>query len=317
MRNPDTVELFTADGEPITASRPVVDAIIESAESDHLSETEISSLLSQKTREAIKLAQERVMERIAAEKALKAAALTFTTAEDWVFHRAEGGDVMIPYLENSGAEKLMHAFAVEIQRTSEDRVVHSEDETYEIVINGYVRARIFSDIWYPETGSRWSGDGFFSRGGKARIDPGDVRKSAITNFYNRCIKKVLGLRGLTKEDLEKVPTINADKIRTVTYSETGGGGGGGRTAISDILGEKHIAVFIPYEDMTNRDRVKKTAGVRFHREEHPVVGAKNLWIMPYSDANHKMVADLVADNGKIRFKVVEADETGGEEDSDE
>jgi len=39
--------------------------------------------------------------------------------------------------------------------------------------------------------------------------------------------------------------------------------------------------------------------------------------MPYSDANHKLVADLAADNGKIRFKVVDPAGNGSEGEGDE
>lgn len=307
MPDPENTELFDEHGDPI---KPIVAEIIEDIERG---ETSIIPLVQQRTKEAIKLAQERIFERILAEKALKAAALTFTTAEDWVFHRAEGGDVLIPYLEDSGAEKLMHAFAIEIKKLSEERVVHGEDETYEIVIDGVVRAQVFSDIWYPETGSRWSGDGFFSRGGSVRIDPGDVRKSALTNFYNRCIKKVLGLRGLTKEDLEKVSTVDTNKIRIVTYRETGSGSKGGGGSVTDLMGGKHIVVFVPYQDTNNREAVKKVEGVRFHREEHPVVKVKNVWLLPYTEGNHKLAADLKADNSEIRFAVVDPAGGGGGE----
>jgi hypothetical protein len=293
MDNGHTEEPF-----PIEDGEVIEGEVIEGA---------IVPMLEQRTKEAIRSAQERVLERIEAQKQLKLAALTFTTAEDWVFHRAEGGDAIVPYLEDSGSEKLMHAFAIEIVKDGEQVIRYPEDETFEVVIEGRVRASVFSDIWYPETGSRWSGDGFFSRGGKVRIDPGDVRKAATTNFYNRCIKKILGLRGLTVADLEKIATIDTGKVRTVTYQETSKAG----PAMTEIMKERHVAIFVPYEDTTNRERVKGVQGAKFHREEHPVVGAKNVWILPWSKENESMAADLGADNAKIRWQVVDPNAEGG------
>lgn len=282
------------DEEPIVIEGEVVEGAIV-------------PMLEQRTKEAIRAAQERVLERIEAQKQLKLAALSFTTAEDWVLHRAEGGDALVPYLEDSGSEKLMHAFAIEIRKDGEEVVRYPEDETFEIVINGRVRASVFSDIWYPETGSRWSGDGFFSRGGKVRIDPGDVRKAATTNFYNRCIKKILGLRGLTVDDLKKIATVDVGKIRIVTYQETTKAG----PAMSDMMRERHIAIFVPYEDTANRNRVKAVEGARFHREDHPIAKMRNVWILPWTKENESMAADLGADNAEIRWQVVDPGAGGG------
>lgn len=252
--------------------------------------------------DAIEEKRHQAEQRILAEQALKKAALTFTNHYDWVMQRSESGEDR-PYLQTTGAEKLIHAFGVELEVTSQE-VVNRDDSTYEVVVIGKARAQVYDDIWYPVTGSRWSGDGFFSKGGKVRIDPGDVRKAALTNFYNRAIKTVLGMRNLTMEDLEKCPSIDVSKIGRITYQETGAGGGG--ASVTGILAEKHIAVAVPYKDETNRSRLKKGTTCRFHREEHPTVGKGNLWLVAYTPEAEQLVADLKADNGEIEFWVVEA-----------
>ena len=288
------------------------DVMISKEEAESMA---IKPLSIQPTRIAIEEAKRRIIDRAEAERALRQAALGFTTHNDWIFHEAEG--VLIPYLEETGSEKLMHAFGIELEVDKvllEDHREGGEPDDFEVVTYGRVRAQVFSSLWYPIVGSRWAGDGFFSRGGQIRVDPGDVRKAAFASFYNRAIKKVLGLRGITKEDLDKVPTIDTSKIRTVKHRERRPGGrDNGGSMIGDILKVKHLAVFIPYEDVTNRERFKKVAnGSRFHKEPHPVTRAPNLWVVPYSETVEKLVGDLAADNGKIDWRVVDPANPSGE-----
>lgn len=261
------------------------------------------------TKDQIEAARQRAEARIEAEKQLKLAALSFTNADDWVLMRAESGEAK-PYLQTSGAEKLIHAFGIELEVTGDKLIAHPEDGTFEVEYTGRVRARAYDNIWYPVTGSRWSGDGFFSRGGKVRVDPGDVRKAAMTNFYNRALKTVLGLRNITLDDLKKCPSVNTDKIAQLTYQESGGGGAPGSGAsTTDLLTKKHVAVAIPYKDVTNRNRWKKFAGAKgtFLREDHPTIGQKNLWLIEFSEDAQRFAADLKADNAEIAFWVVDPD----------
>ena len=288
------------------------DVVISKEEAEAMA---IKPLSIQPTRVAIEEAKRRILDRAEAERALRQAALGFTTHNDWIFHEVEG--VLMPYLEETGSEKLMHAFGIELEIDKvllEDYREGGEPDDFEVVTYGRVRAQVFSSLWYPIIGSRWAGDGFFSRGGQIRVDPGDVRKAAFASFYNRAIKKVLGLRGVTKEDLDRVPSIDVSKIKTVKHRERRPGGrDNGGSMIGDILKVKHLAVYIPYEDITNRDRFKRAAeGCRFHKEPHPVIRVPNLWIVPYSDKIEKLVGDLVADNGKINWQVVDPTKSGGE-----
>ena len=253
------------------------------------------------TEQAITMAEQRIKARMEAESKLRKAALTFTNHLDWIAHKSESGD-LLPYLQDIGSEKLMHAFGVEMEVQGHERMDYPDTGTFEVVVYGRVRALVFSPLWYPVVGSRWSGDGFFDKG--VRTDPGDVRKAAFTSFYNRGVKKVLGLRGVTMEELTKCPSIDTNKIRTVTWSEGKGKGGGAQ--IPDILAQKHLIIYVPYEDETNRNILKKqVAQIRFHSEKHPVTGNSKVWIAPYSEAAEKLVADLKASNEKIAWKVVD------------
>lgn len=325
MTKAQTKELF--DGEPEVKTKTKVkehsgttldDSIPESADlaaievtapKEEVETTAIRPISFQSTKHAIEEARKRTLERAEAEAALRQAALGFTTHNDWIFHEVEGE--LIPYLEETGSEKLMHAFGIELEI---DKVVledyreqSGESDDFEVVTYGRVRAQVFSSVWYPVVGSRWAGDGFFSRAGQIRVDPGDVRKASYASVYNRGIKKVLGLRGVTKEDLDRVPSINVSKIRTVSHREKrpGGPNGDGGKAIAEILAAKHVAVFVPYEDVTNRARVKTMKGSRFHKAPHPILKKPNVWIAPYTPQAESLAADLAADNQKINWRVVD------------
>jgi Arc/MetJ family transcription regulator len=323
MTNTKTTKLFEDAPTELEPMKDVVpeapvedfdldDVVISKEEAESMA---IKPLSIHTTKQAIEEAKKRILDRADAERALRQAALGFTTHNDWIFHETEG--VLIPYLEETGSEKLMHAFGIELEVDNvilEDYREGGEPDDFEVVTYGRVRAQVFSTLWYPVVGSRWAGDGFFSRGGQIRVDPGDVRKAAFASFYNRAIKKVLGLRGVTKEDLDRVPTIDVSKIKTVKHRERRPGGrDNGGSMIADILKVKHLAVFIPYEDVTNRDRFKRVAtGCRFHKEKHPMVGTENVWIVPFADSVEKLVGDLVADNGKIYWHVVDPTKSSGE-----
>jgi len=165
-----------------------------------------------------------VQKRASAAKRLKAAALSLTGPLDWCRMKAKDG-TEVPYLQESGASKLIHAFGVEVrigepQRTSYPADKSHPDGSYEFVVQGEVRAAAFSQAWLPIIGSRWSVDGFFNKGGLVIPDPGDVRKASLTNWYVNAITKVLGLENVGWEDL-KDSGIDPERVRGVEFKSKG------------------------------------------------------------------------------------------------
>lgn len=160
-------------------------------------------------------------ERLAALDKIKKVALLLTNRHDWV---DEGGK---PYLQGSGAEKVARLFGVSwriFEPNEEDIGQGHYIITYkgEFALGGAIITAI---------GTRSSKDGFFKKykyAGDERIelppseiDKGDVKKSAYTNLIANGITRLLGIRNLTYEDLEKYAGIKRDQVSTVEYKKGG------------------------------------------------------------------------------------------------
>lgn len=234
-------------------------------------------------------------------KRLKAALLSMTNRFDWYSHRAEGEPDGVPYLAETGATKVMHAFGIQVVTDKGEKVPNPEGG-YEYVYTGRVRALAFSDAWFPVVGSRWSEDGFFTKGGKQRADPGDVRKAAMTNLYNRAIKLATGIKSITWEELETVPHLKAIRQAVRKIGFTGGAGGASAPAgtLSQMQKGPHLEVRVPYQNMTARTMVKNLP-----RDERYFTGKEgnpqNVWIVKYTKQLAMRIADLCAEHGDVKF----------------
>lgn len=258
------------------------------------------TLVSLATKEAIHSAVDRALARIEAVKRITMAVLSATNRHDWVRHGEDSDQDDSPYLQTSGCEKIMKQFEIEFDLQPCVTVGHPEDNTYEFVFQGRVRAHFFSDIWYPVVGSRWSGDGFFTKGGKVRPDPGDVRKAALTNAYNRGIQTALGLRNLSWEDLERYAGIKKAEVAKVSY-EGGKHKGAERTqaGTSAALGEgPRILVNLDYQDKTSQGIVKGLA-----QDERLWDGNAKVWVVKATKHNYGVVMDLVATGRGVKYKL--------------
>ena len=162
-------------------------------------------------------------ERLAALDKIKKVALKLTNPHDWV---DEGGK---PYLQGSGAEKVARLFGVSwrIFEPAEENIGQGHYIiTYkgEFALGGAIITAI---------GTRSSKDGFFKKykyAGDERvelppseIDKGDVKKAAYTNLIANGITRLLGIRNLTYEDLEKYAEIKQNQVTTVEYKKGGKG----------------------------------------------------------------------------------------------
>ena len=259
------------------------------------------------TDDQIERAIKRTLARIDATKRFKVALLSMTNHHDWYAHKSEGDPDGKPYLGESGAEKVIHAFSIEVEHDGGKRVPN-EEGGYEYVYDGRMRAMQFSDVWYPIIGSRWSDDGFFTRGGQRRADPGDVRKAALTNWYNRGIKTVCGIRTITWEELEAIPHLANLRKRVVSIGYTSGGAKGkdkGKPGEkSEIAKGPHICVKIAFGDEKNKALIKRIQPWNWNGTE----GCK-YWEIGFTKKNFGAVLDMhAADEDAVKFKLVNVPE---------
>ena len=293
----DVVEV---EGEVVEEEAPAPSteaAIIERAVTDITPE----ALADLATDEQIERAIRRIVARTKAIKKFKAAMLSLTNVRDWYAHAAEGDDDGSPYLAESGSEKIINAFQIEVRHDGGNR--HTVEEGgYEFVYQGEMRALVFSDIWYPVIGSRWSDDGFFTKGGTATADPGDVRKAAWTNWMNRGIKTVCGLKTLTWDELEKMPGLKdlRNRVQKIGYRRRGSGPAAAPGELSEIEKGAHIKVKCRKEDTVTQTAIKNLPA-----RDRIWNGSPDCfyWVVRWSKENFGTVMDLHAANDAVKFKL--------------
>ena len=155
--------------------------------------------------------------RIEAINKIKAYSLRLTQPSDWVDQNGR------PYLQVSGAEKIARLFGIS-WRIDEPIREELEGGHYIYTYKGYFS---LAGAEIEAIGSRSSKDPFFKRyvyvNGQRKelppseIDPGDVKKAAYTNCIGNGITRLLGLRNISYEDLEKVAGIKREQIAKIQY----------------------------------------------------------------------------------------------------
>jgi hypothetical protein len=148
-------------------------------------------------------------------KKIKQVSLSITNEDDWVIINN------IPYLQASGAEKVARLFGISWSNFSYS-VENLEDGHLLVICEGdfFMETRK-EKLCIQAIGVRSSKDAFFSRGGKLSakdVDIPSLYKSAYTNCLNNGIKRILGLRNLTIEDL-KAAGLRVEKIKRVNYGK--------------------------------------------------------------------------------------------------
>jgi hypothetical protein len=164
--------------------------------------------------------------RIDAVIKIKNVALKVTNARDWTDQNGN------PYLQVSGSEKIANLFNMS-WRIEEPKYEEEPDGHFTYSIKG-----IFSlgSRSIEVEGTRSSKDPFFNRYDYSQpkdpvtkkhpvlpphtIDKGDVKKAALTNLYGNGITRMLGIRNLTWEDLEKYAGITRQMIEgKISYNQ--------------------------------------------------------------------------------------------------
>lgn len=132
---------------------------------------------------------------------LLAVAVRATNANDWT---DQGGK---PYLQSSGAEKAARRFGVSIIDVIQEREDLTDDNGRYYVYTTTGKALLGKEC-IEAVGTSSSRDKFFGRqGGSLKpiqdVDIANIRKKSYTNFLGNAVRKLLGLNGLTWEQLER------------------------------------------------------------------------------------------------------------------
>jgi len=147
---------------------------------------------------------------------VKIVALKMTKISDWI---DQGGS---PYLMDRGAENVAIAFGVDISDV-QLRMEWAEDgrgRYYTFIASGKAYAKKLAR-YVEDIGVCSQRDRFFGMlGGKFKeidqVDMANIRRKAVTNLYSRLIKRVIGLMGVTFDDL-KLAGMDVSKIQKVEY----------------------------------------------------------------------------------------------------
>lgn len=147
---------------------------------------------------------------------IKIVALKLTKPTDWV---DQGGSM---YLMDRGSENIAIAFGVDISglEMKMEWVDDPKGRYYTFVASGKAYSRKLGR-WVEDIGVCSQRDKFFGMiGGKLKeiedVDMANIRRKAVTNLYNRLIKRVVGLSGVTLDDL-KISGMDVSKIVKVEY----------------------------------------------------------------------------------------------------
>lgn len=150
---------------------------------------------------------------------LKGLSLKLTKPEDWIDQDGS------PYLMDRGAENLAIAWGIDVFGLKVQGPIWEEDESgryFMFIASGTATSRRLGRS-LEDQGTCSQRDKLFGmRGGKLKeiheVDMMMVRKKAITNLYNRLIKRATGLLNVTFDDL-KSAGLEVSKITKIEYDK--------------------------------------------------------------------------------------------------
>lgn len=162
---------------------------------------------------------EQAERRIDAVIKIKQVALKVTNANDWVDQNGR------PYLQASGSEKIANLFNIS-WRINEPLFEEEADGTVTYTYKGEFS---LAGRTIEVDGSRSSRDEFFKKyiwengkkTGEKPLDRRDLKMAAMTNLLGNGITRLLGIRNLTYDDLEKYAGIRKGDIKGIEYKNSG------------------------------------------------------------------------------------------------
>lgn len=209
---------------------------LEEGEDERLVSQELSLISIPERGLSIERELEAIEQNVAFYNRVKIIALKMTKSQDWV-------DMGGPYLMDRGAENIAIAFGVDISNLAlkQDWAEDSKGRYYTFIATGKAYAKKLGR-YVEDIGVCSQRDKFFGMvNGQLKeiqdVDMANIRRKAVTNLYSRLIKRVIGLMGVTWDDLGAAG-IKRDALAKVEYrGGNQGGGPGGKSPISD----DHIA----------------------------------------------------------------------------
>ena len=162
---------------------------------------------------------------------IKQLSLKVTNASDWTNQQDK------PYIQASGSEKIANLFNISVMfLTPEPLYQEDPDGHYTYVFSGRFSMGIRGRSIEVE-GSRSSRDPFFKQNlyekdkdGKSKLvrekkieerdNKRDVRMAAYTNMMGNGITRLLGIRNLTWDDLEKFAGIKKEDVGKIEYKSS-------------------------------------------------------------------------------------------------
>lgn len=206
---------------------------------------------------------------------LRLAALRATTAKDWV--DLEG----IPYLTASGCHRIASLFRIRTRSVRTERVEEPNGE-YTIVVTGEACSELLDPGgWVEVVGTASSTDRFLTKGGRAKAAFGDVLKKAHTSFMGRAIRQLVGLSGLSWDELAALG-IQREKAVRVDYAKP------------VVEQGDHVWVQVGYRDKDRlRDLVRSKFGVSPMWD-----GTKKAWKIPRKAAEDPEIKAILLPTGQ-------------------
>jgi len=163
---------------------------------------------------------------------IKLISLKATNASDWILFENK------PCLQNSGCMKIAGLWGVSFESPQIEKETMKDDRgeyiTFTVSGRALFRGRVVDDIGTASTRDPLFAGKKESPKPLAEIDLNNIKKSAITNWQSRILKKILGL-AFEISDLEKVGIRLEKKF---AYAKGGAGGG----LISDAQGKRLFAL---------------------------------------------------------------------------
>lgn len=140
-------------------------------------------------------------------------ALSSTNERDWVSQEGE------PYLMGTGSEKIARRFGIKMVGLEKEKEIIDNKGNYKYTF--VAEFKLGKNDSIMAIGSCTSRDKFFSRAkGRIRtleeINPHDIEMKGYTNLLNNGVKRLLGLRNLSWQQL-KDAGLDIDKIVGVQY----------------------------------------------------------------------------------------------------
>ena len=154
-------------------------------------------------------------------KQIKTVSLRMTTHKDWVDQQGK------PYLQGTGVEKLTSLWGIYIKNDVKIETI-PDGKLYYCRCSGTIGSKVTGGEGFF-IGGRSANDSWFFK--QKQLDKMDVEKAAYTNFEVNGITRLLGLRGLSWDEL-KMAGIEKRKTSRIDYKK---GKDGGETIPQELL----------------------------------------------------------------------------------